>query len=238
MNTGPVDLRRIKAISFDLDDTLWAIRPVIERAERASQQWLMQHYPDTRHFFQTSDSLALRAQVFEEFPDKCYDLTFLRKECVGRILEQSGYDRSGVEPAFAVFFKARNEFDIYDDVLPFFATLNPQIICIALTNGNASLEQTPLKDQFHTYLNAIKVKAAKPAAPMFEEALSRHELNPDEMLHVGDCLIADIGGAMEAGIPTVWVNRFSREWADPHHRPHFVVNNFTQLTHLLNLPGA
>src|SRR6218665_710474 len=39
----PLDMARIRAISIDLDDTLWPIRPTIARAEAALLEWLGQH---------------------------------------------------------------------------------------------------------------------------------------------------------------------------------------------------
>jgi len=38
MNSSP-----IRAITLDLDDTLWPIWPVIERAEQALHEWLEAH---------------------------------------------------------------------------------------------------------------------------------------------------------------------------------------------------
>ena len=37
-----IDFFKIKAISFDLDDTLWPVWPTIGRAEEALAQWLTQ----------------------------------------------------------------------------------------------------------------------------------------------------------------------------------------------------
>ena len=35
----------IKAITFDLDDTLWPILPVIIEAEKITKRWLIKNYP-------------------------------------------------------------------------------------------------------------------------------------------------------------------------------------------------
>ena len=40
-----LDLSKIKAITLDLDDTLWPIWPVIERAETALSDWLTSRAP-------------------------------------------------------------------------------------------------------------------------------------------------------------------------------------------------
>ena len=40
-----LDITKVKAISLDLDDTLWPVWPTIERAEKALHQWLVEYAP-------------------------------------------------------------------------------------------------------------------------------------------------------------------------------------------------
>ena len=42
-----LDLTLIKAITLDLDDTLWPVWPAIEKAEQALLDWLARHAPQT-----------------------------------------------------------------------------------------------------------------------------------------------------------------------------------------------
>jgi putative hydrolase of the HAD superfamily len=42
-----IDISRIRAITLDLDDTLWPIGPTIRRAEAVLQAWLQEHAPAT-----------------------------------------------------------------------------------------------------------------------------------------------------------------------------------------------
>ena len=60
-------------------------------------------------------------------------------------------------------------------------------------------------------LDAIVVSDAlgvrKPHPRIFEAVMSRLEVGPDEVLHVGDSLRADIGGAAPLGIRTAWITR-------------------------------
>jgi len=58
MNSSP-----IRAITLDLDDTLWPIWPVIERAEQALHEWLEAHCPRTAARFPIVEMRALRASV-------------------------------------------------------------------------------------------------------------------------------------------------------------------------------
>ena len=47
----------------------------------------------------------------------------------------------------------------------------------------------------------------KPRKELFEYALNRTGLKPEEVLHIGDSLSSDIKGAGAVGIKAVWINR-------------------------------
>ncbi|MEP6790835.1 MAG: HAD family hydrolase, partial [Ramlibacter sp.] len=53
-----LDIGKIRAISFDLDDTLWPIWPTIERAEKTLHNWLAENAPMAAALF--SSPVALR----------------------------------------------------------------------------------------------------------------------------------------------------------------------------------
>lgn len=72
---------------------------------------------------------------------------------------------------------------------------------------------------FSERLDAVVVSDAfglrKPHRGIFHEVVTRLDVAPEETLHVGDSLRADVGGASAAGIPTVWITRRVR---DPRQR--------------------
>ena len=45
----------IKAVSFDLDDTLWPLLPVILKAEKDTNQWLIENYPGVENLLKTDE---------------------------------------------------------------------------------------------------------------------------------------------------------------------------------------
>ena len=45
MQTKPQTMTEIKAIVFDLDDTLWPLRPLIAAAEQTLYAWLIERVP-------------------------------------------------------------------------------------------------------------------------------------------------------------------------------------------------
>ncbi len=50
-------------------------------------------------------------------------------------------------------------------------------------------------------------RSYKPRAEIFEMALKKVNLQPDEVVHIGDSLSSDIKGASALGINTIWINR-------------------------------
>jgi putative hydrolase of the HAD superfamily len=61
------------------------------------------------------------------------------------------------------------------------------------------------------YLDAVVISDAvgfrKPRSEIFEAVLGELDVAPEEMLHVGDNLHADVAGASAVGIRTAWVTR-------------------------------
>ena len=54
-------------------------------------------------------------------------------------------------------------------------------------------------------------RSYKPRRELFEMALEKTELNPDEVVHIGDSLSSDVAGANAVGIDAIWVNRSGKE---------------------------
>ena len=53
----------IKCITFDLDDTLWKIEPVITKAEIFFQKWLDANYPEVSEKFNIESLRKLMKQT-------------------------------------------------------------------------------------------------------------------------------------------------------------------------------
>ena len=103
--TPPLDLSRVRAITLDLDDTLWPIWPTIVRAEAVMQTWLAEHAPATAALcLQPGVLRGTRERMASERPDLAHDLSALRRETIRCLLLQAGDDPVLAEPAFEVFF--------------------------------------------------------------------------------------------------------------------------------------
>lgn len=86
---------------------------------------------------------------------------------------------------------------------------------------------------FDHVITSESVRAYKPRARIFEVALERLRLEPDQVVHVGDSLTADVEGAGRLGMRTVWVNRggLVRGASDPS--PDHEIRDLTPLPALL-----
>jgi len=226
-------LQRIRAITLDLDDTLWEIEPVIRRAEAKLWQWLAENYPRISTDFSATDVLDIRVGVMTEFADQQHDFRFMRKKVLEHLALAAGYATDLVEPAFEIFDQARNDVELFPDVLLNLEALTENFQILALTNGNASLQKIGIDHLFHDAVTATDVGAAKPAREIFDVAIERSGYSAIEILHVGDHPETDINGAREAGMQTAWMNRTSAQWPDHLPQPDVVVTTVADLRNLL-----
>jgi putative hydrolase of the HAD superfamily len=226
-------VQHIRAITFDLDDTLWPIRPVILRAEAKLRDWLQQHYPRIAGRYSDAAMFALRQQVVVDHPQQCHDFTVLRREVLRRMAVDSGYPGFDVGAAFDVFDRARNEVQLYPDVRPALQKLHRRYRLIAVTNGSASLERTGIADLFDGYVNARMAGAAKPDRAIFDIAIAASGVPAAETLHVGDHPETDISGARAVGLGTAWINREGQAWPEEINQPDITISDLTDLENRL-----
>lgn len=225
-------MRGLRAICFDLDDTLWDVRSVLARAERAVSEFLAQRYPEFGARHPEKTRLAARLQLAREHPERAHDLTWLRTESMRRLAVAAGLPESVAEEAFVAFMEQRNSVELFADVLPTLGHLRRSHALATLSNGNADLERIGIAKHFSVTLNAIAVGAAKPDPRCFAALAAALDLPPDAIAYVGDDPRVDVGGARAAGMQTVWVNRTGRPWPDDAQRAHYEVRSLTELVEL------
>jgi HAD superfamily hydrolase (TIGR01549 family) len=229
-----LDLRHIRAITLDLDDTLWPVWPAIARAEQVLLQWLQEHAPRTAAMLGTTEAVrAIRMQVQQERPDLQHDLSGLRRESIRQALAQAGEDTALAEPAFDLFFAQRQKVDLYHDALPALSYLAGRWPVIALSNGNANVQTIGLGQYFHASLNVQSTGFAKPDARMFHAGAAAAGVPVQQVLHVGDDAHLDAVGAMGAGMHAVWLNREGVDWPVQGATPHATVDSLLTLCRLL-----
>lgn len=223
----------IRTITLDLDDTLWAIHPVIRRAEQRLYEWLGENYPRITEMFEPTAIREIRERVVEQHLDMAHDLTFLRHTVLLEVATTAGYSGFLVDEAFAVFDEVRNDVEMFPESKPALRALGERFVLIAVTNGNADLGRIGIDDLFDGHVSAAMAGAAKPERPIFDEAVKQGGASAAETVHVGDHPFYDVHGARQAGLRTVWVNRNDEDWPDEYPAPDAVVSHVGELEALL-----
>jgi putative hydrolase of the HAD superfamily len=223
----------IKAITFDLDDTLWPVWPAIERAEHELHAWLRVHAGRTAHRFDVPALREMRNAIVAEHPQWAHDFSRLRRESLVRALTLAGDDHALADPAYDVFFAARNRVECFADALPALQALARRWPIAALTNGNADLQVIGLAPYFTATVSAREFGIAKPDPRIFHEACRQLGAAPHEVLHVGDDWALDVYGAHRAGLRSAWVRREALGADRPHEpggvQPDCVVGDLGEL---------
>ena len=203
---------RIRALTLDLDDTLWPVLPALERADRDLDAYLRKHYPDVARAWPIPAMRALRAEVAAERTDLAHDFTAQRHITMQRAFTACGIDEAPLEALWEVYFSARNSVELYPDSLPALQRITRRWPVVSLTNGNADLDRIGIRAHFTHHVCARDEGVAKPDARIFVAAAGRLGLAPEEILHVGDDPELDVVGARDAGLRTAWINRAGHPW--------------------------
>ena len=227
-----LDVTLIKAITIDLDDTLWPVWPVIEQAEKALEQWLGDHAPMAAAMFANPAARhEIREHVVRSHPEWKCNLSAIRREAIRLALYRSGEDPGLAEAAYDVFFDARNRVHLFDDTLLALEFLSSRYPLVALSNGNADIHRIGIGKYFVAAISAQEFGAGKPDPRIFYAASGAAEVIPDNVLHVGDDPGMDVLGALNCGMQTVWINRADHLWTHPTE-PHETVTSLTELCDL------
>ena len=204
-------------LSFDLDDTLWPVEPVMLAAEAQMLAWLRQHHPEVMRSHDRESLRALRAAVAQRFPERSHDMTFLRHRTLSEMFAAAGQSAAHADAAFEVFFAARNRVTLYADVAAALERLSGRYRLFALSNGNADLERCGIARWFAGHVTAISAGAPKPDIRIFSRLIEEAGVEAQQILHIGDDPQLDVIGARAAGLQAAWLNRAAKPW--PEHLP-------------------
>lgn len=199
----------LKLITFDLDDTLWNVAPVMRQAEAKLRDWLALHAPRLGPV-PLEQLWAIRRQLLAIEPSLRHRLSTLRQRVLFNALRGAGYSddqaRAIGTEAFAVFLAARHEVELFPEVRPTLEYLASRYQLGVISNGNACVARLGLSEYFQFALSAEQLGIGKPAARPFAVALSKAQVSAQEALHIGDNLQDDVAGALAAGWQAIWFN--------------------------------
>ncbi|MEQ1772914.1 MAG: HAD-IA family hydrolase [Burkholderiales bacterium] len=210
-------LPRIRAITLDLDDTLWPSAPTLTRAEQRAHAWLATHAPAVAATWSIQQLRELRLSIFNKHPELHHDFLRIRRMAMHAAFEQAGLSGAAahelIERALDVFMTARNEVDLYPEVLDSLTRLSSRFALASLTNGNADVARIGLGRYFKATISAHAHGKSKPDPALFHIACRELACEPNEVVHVGDDMELDVRGARTAGLHVLWINRADAVWA-------------------------
>ncbi len=224
---------KVRAICFDLDNTLWDVWPVIVRAEQAMYDFLAQRYPRVVANMTLEMMRSAREQTAAAHPRMRHDFTFLRKQTLREHAREFGYAEAMVEEAFDAFISARNQVELYEDVLPALEQLRARYRLFTASNGNADLGKIGLAHFFERTIAARHVGVLKPDPAIFHKVIEGTDLQAHDVVYVGDDPHLDVEGARGAGMQAIWIDRQGSEWPAEIAPAAHSVRSLTELTGLL-----
>jgi putative hydrolase of the HAD superfamily len=107
-----------------------------------------------------------------------------------------------------------------------------------ITNGapdiqGAKIDGSNLASFFETIIISGDHGFGKPDFRIFQLALNRLEVAAHEAVMIGDSLNRDVAGARDAGIRTIWINRYNRTLGASHPIPDIELTDLRELPALL-----
>jgi HAD superfamily hydrolase (TIGR01549 family) len=229
-------LKPFKAISFDLDDTLYDNGPIIKKAEDTFLIYLNQTYPQLSEL-DTRQWGLYRKHLVREFPELINDMSLWRVKILERVMTIYGIaEYKAIEYAqiaFTEFLRLRSDFSIPLENLVLLEKLSQRYPVIAITNGNVDAKQIGLQDKFQFILKAGGDFNAKPQSDLFIEAAKRLNIEVSDILHIGDHLISDVFGAQNSNAQAVWLNEHKQPLNGARLLPTVEITQLDQLYSLI-----
>lgn len=231
-------LKNIKVISFDLDDTLYDNHEVIRLAEKQCVDFLSQA---AELQLSVQDWQQWKQDIFKRDPIFCENVTAWREKTIRELLKFYGKSAVEIERISAAtmqhFIDYRHRIDIPPQSIEILNQLKQQFSLSVITNGNV----TPSKigfDQFELVLCGGVQGRAKPHKDLFAQTAAHFNVELSEILHVGDNLITDVHGAIQAGCQAVWLNLSEKRFDQFEERtvlPTVEINDLKEILLLTNL---
>ncbi|NVD08183.1 5-amino-6-(5-phospho-D-ribitylamino)uracil phosphatase YigB [Vibrio sp. JPW-9-11-11] len=202
-------LKPIKAMTFDLDDTLYDNRPIIRQVEKQMVRWL-----HTTHPVSASQSLSwwreLKLQLARQDAWLVNDVTLWRFKQIEQGLLQLGYSATqahqAAQQAIDKVLSLRSDFTVPQETHRVMSELAERLPLVAITNGNVDVEKIGLADYFSLVLKAGPDGYAKPHRQLFDKAQQHLGVPAENILHVGDHVTSDVLGAKQSGLQACWFN--------------------------------
>jgi FMN hydrolase / 5-amino-6-(5-phospho-D-ribitylamino)uracil phosphatase len=205
----------VRAITLDLDDTLWPYAPVAVRIAQELGAFLAAVAPGTAARY---DEHALVRALTAPRQSRLVSPVYARwMEADGLRQELSAADEepSLAEEAITVTDDARQRVVLFPDAEPALARLSARYRIVAVTDGASDIARIGIGRWFDGVVTSRAIGVPKPDPRIFLAACEFLDLPPSDVLHAGDDIDKDVDGALKAGLQAAWVHRGADDGANP-----------------------
>ena len=229
-------LRGVKAVSFDVDGTLWDFDTVMRRALGEVLQELERLDPEAAATLDVERVIGIRDRAHEELRGVVTDLNEVRTESFRQVLRDAGRPDDALASRLSeIYFEHRDAGRrLFGDVLPTLESLHAKYALGIISNGNSYPQDFGLEHliSFGVY-SQDHGGIEKPDPRIFQIALESAGCSARDIVHVGDSLENDVVGAKSAGIRSVWLNR-DGDSAPPDAEPDIEIKSLRGLSEILD----
>ena len=224
---------KIKAIFFDLDDTLVDSR----KAEKEAAYIFKKQFSEFDNINKEDFENLWHQIAIEQY--KRYDKGEIsyKKHRVNRI--KSIFSEFNVEKndeealdIFNIYLKEyQKNWKLFNDAKKILKKMKRNYKLVLITNGDSvqqreKIRKTKIEKYFSEIIISGEVGITKPKKEIFELACTKIEEQPENCIMIGDSYKLDIQGAQNAGLNAIWVNRRGEEFKEE--------NQIKELKELLN----
>src|SRR5829696_2875237 len=112
--------RSIRAVTLDLDDTLWPCEPTLVRAERLTLEFLTERAPEVIAPWSIEQLRERRMAIHAARPELKHDFVTIRRLALQEVFRGAGADDAQsapiIESSLDIYMSARHQVELYPEV--------------------------------------------------------------------------------------------------------------------------
>ncbi|MBI3819663.1 MAG: TIGR02253 family HAD-type hydrolase [Planctomycetes bacterium] len=241
---------RLRAIFFDIDDTLFSTTVFADKARRAAVDAMLAH-----------GLLGDRDLLMRELNEVVAEFSSNYEHHLDKLLLRLPASQlNGRNPAILVaagvvaYHETKSrELRVYDDVYEVLRELGKSGLLLGIISAGLTVKQaekvvrlkiTEFLDPRAIFISD-QIGISKPNPKLYRKACEAVGIEPREAMYVGDNPKADVEPAKKLGMVSVWMRRSGRHTLEPNApQPDYQIRNFHELRDLLlkdfnvNFPSA
>jgi putative hydrolase of the HAD superfamily len=200
-------MNNIKAILFDLDNT------ILDRTSTFNNF--------TNSFLKTYfDHLELKQEIFDRIIYLDQDGYKDKLELFSELIEELPWKEKPLKTELLDFYSSEyvKNAVLMEHAREIVQHLRKKYKTGLITNGKTliqygKIDQLEIRSDFDLIIVSEEAGIKKPDPRIFELALRRLELNPEQCIYIGDHPVNDIEGAAKIGMNTIWM-KVNQPWKD------------------------